>query len=264
MAGSGSGQIVFSDIFNIDNVIQNTGLHVGRNLLIDTLREVFRRDKEYHFVSDIFGFPKTPSQLGLPDTAGITDNLSTRIFVGASYRYDISYLPAITVKPTNISYKPISFNQEHNSIKYGIQKLVDGEGNESFIKAPVALIQAGAWDQTFEVKISTLSAVDTASITDVVAVSLQGTFRNDLQQNGLFIKRISGGGESIENINQNDPVFHSILSVETYSNWRREIPYSTMIDRVSLCFEIDISPNDIPATDLAYHTTFEIETEDDK
>lgn len=250
--GTGSGQIVFSDIFNLDNIVVNTGLHIGRNLLIDQIRKVFSKDKDFHYVHDIFGFPKTPALLGQPDTIGINDDLNTRMFIGATYRYDISYLPAITVKPTNISYHPVSFNQERSSVKYGIQKFIN-DGKEEFIRAPVALIQAGAWDQTFEVKISSLSAVDTAAIADIVLISLQGTYRNDLQQNGLFIKRISGGGEITENINQNDPVFHSVLSVETYSNWRREIPYSTMIDRIALCIDVDIIPTDIPATDLSTH-----------
>lgn len=245
---SGSGQILFSDIFTLDNILTHTGINTGRNLLIDQLRQIFAKDKEYRWVNDIFGFAKTPSALGLDPTAGLEDDATTRIFIGATYRYDISFLPAITIKPTNITYKPISFNQENHSVKYGVQKLIDEDGNESFIKVPTALIQAGAWDQTFEVKISSLSAVDTAAITDIVILSLQGTYRNELQQNGLFIKRISGGGETAENINQNDPVFHSTLTVETYSNWRREIPIASMIDRILLCFDIDIVATDIPAS----------------
>jgi len=249
---AGHGMQVFSDIFMLDNVVQHTGIMVGRNMLIDTLREIFAKDKEWRYVADMWGFPKTPSGVGLSTTAGIEDDLTTRIFIGSTYRYDIAYLPAITIRPTNIAYKPISFNQNRGTIKYGLQKITDGYGNTDILKMPVAIMRAGAWEQTFEVKISTYSAEDTHSITDVVIQSLQGTYRDNLQQNGLFIKRISGGGEVTENISENDPVFHASLSVETYSNWRREIPIANMIDRVLLCFEFDISDQDIPATDMTY------------
>src|SRR5688572_9352225 len=140
---SGSGQILFGDTYTLDHVLTHTGINTGRNLIIDTLRKIFSREKEWHYVKDIFGFPKTPSALEMDPEAGILDDQTTRIFIGATYRYDISFLPAITVKPVNITYKPVSFNQENSSIKYGIQKLVDGYGNEEFIKVPTAVIHAG-------------------------------------------------------------------------------------------------------------------------
>jgi hypothetical protein len=247
----GSGTQLFSDIFNLDNVIQNTGLQVGRNMLIDILREIFARDTEWRYRKDIFGYPKTPSLLGLEETAGLDDDESTRIFIGSTYRYDIAYLPAITIRPTNIAYKPVSFNQNQGSVSYGRQLVTDGYGVETFVKVPLAFVNAGAWDQTFEVKISSYSPEDTFAITDAVLQSLQGTFRNNLQDNGLFIKRISGGGETTENINQNDPIFHSTLSVETYSNWRREIPIANMVDRVLFCMDIDAASGDPPSTGLS-------------
>lgn len=257
MAFGGSRTILFSDIFNLDNVVQQSGVQQGRNMLIDILREVFARDKEWAFHKDLFGFPKTPSLRGLPNTAGLDDDDTTRIFIGSSYRYDVTYLPAITVRPMNISYKPVSFNQNQGTVSYGIQRVVDGYGNEEFVKIPTAFVSAGGWDQTFEVKVSSYSPEDTHAITDIVLQSLQGTFRNNLQDNGLFIKRVSGGGEQIENINQNDPVFHSVISVETYSNWRREIPIANMVDRVHFCMDIDIVDTDTPATNLSIKETIE-------
>lgn len=254
---AGSGTFLFSDIFNLDNVVQMSGVQVGRNMLIDMLREIFVRDREYHYVKDPFGFPKTPSQRGLDADAGVDNEDTTRIFIGSTFRYDISFLPAITVRPVNIAYKPISFNQNNGTIQYGLQKIVDGYGNQTIVKTPSSMVFAGAWDQTFEVKISTYSPEDTHALTDLVIQSLQGTYRNNLQQNGLFIKRISGGGENTENVNRNDPVFHSSLSVETYSNWRREIPIANMIDRIQLCFEFDLTSEDIPATGLAIHHVIE-------
>ena len=61
---------VVSDVFNLENVVQQTGIVHAKNILIDTLREIFRRDREFKYVTDVFGFPKTPSHLGLEPDAG--------------------------------------------------------------------------------------------------------------------------------------------------------------------------------------------------
>jgi len=82
-----------------------------KNILIDTLRDVFSRDRHFKYVSDVFGFPKTPSHLGLSPGAGLDDEETTRIFIGSTYRYDIKFNPSIIVKNTGSKYNPISFNQ---------------------------------------------------------------------------------------------------------------------------------------------------------
>src|SRR3990167_5428361 len=102
---------VISDVFNLENVVQQTCMVASKNILIDTLRDIFRLDREYKYVDDIFGFPKTPSHLGLDPAAGLDDNETTRIFIGSSYRYDVKFNPSIIVRNTGVSYKPISFNQ---------------------------------------------------------------------------------------------------------------------------------------------------------
>ena len=68
---SGTGLFVFSDIYTYDNIVRHTGIVHGRNLIIDHLRESFARDREYRYVSDIFGYPKTPSHLGLAPDAKV-------------------------------------------------------------------------------------------------------------------------------------------------------------------------------------------------
>jgi hypothetical protein len=62
---------VNSDVFSLENIVQTVGIQAGKNILIDTLRDVFRDDREYQYVDDVFGFPKTPSNLGLDPAAGI-------------------------------------------------------------------------------------------------------------------------------------------------------------------------------------------------
>lgn len=246
----GTGLLVFSDIYNLDNIVQNTAIAAGRTLLIDTLRECFARSKQYKFERDIFGFPKTPSHLGLDPDAGFIDNSTTRIFIGSAYRYDIAYLPAIIVRQTGSRYKPVSFNQNKWVMEYSMQRFEDGYGNVDLISVPSAYTYAGAWDQTFEIKILSRSLEDTVAIADTVLISLQSTYRDILQQNGLFIKDVSAGAETAENINANDPLFSISIIANTYSEWRREIPVANLIERIQFCFNFDIINTDTPATSL--------------
>jgi hypothetical protein len=253
----GSGQKVFSDIYQLDHVIKHSGIMVGRNMLIDILREIFRRDREYHYVNDKFGYPKTPSHLGLPTDAGKEDELTTRIYIGGTHREDISFFPAVTVRSSNISNYPISFNQNRGTYRYGFQKIVDGYGVQTIVRVPTAIVYTGAWEQSFEIKVSSRSLEDAQSIADIILLSLEGTYRDDLQQNGLFIKSISSSGQQEENIGEADPIYHFSINVNTFSEWRREIPISNLVDRIQICFNFDISPNDIPATELTFKYNIE-------
>lgn len=247
----GVGMFVFSDIYNIDNIVRHVGIVHGRNLLVDTLKEVFARDREYHFVRDIYGFPKTPDHTELDTDAGISDTATTRVFIGTTYRYEQSYLPSISVKQSSSSYHPISFNQNRWNLEFERQRTEDGYGNVDFLKVPSRYVFAGAWDQSFEIKVTSNSQEDTAALADIVMISLQSTYRNILEQNGLFIKQITAGGESAESINANDPVFSISITANTYSEWRREIPVANLVDRIQLCFTVDLGGvDDIPATGL--------------
>lgn len=249
---------VFSDIYNLDNIVQHVGILHGRNLLIDILRETFSRDREYHFVRDIYGFPKTPAHQGLDTNAGIENEDTTRIFIGSAYRYDISFLPAIVIRQTSTSYVPISFNQNKWVTEFAKQRIVDGYGNATIARLPSHYAYAGAWNQTFEIKVLSKSLEDTISIADIVMISLQATYRQVLQQNGLFIKNVSAGGESAEVIGANDPIFALSITANTRSEWRRHIPVSSLVDRIQFCFNVDLTSADVPATDLDIKTSLSL------
>lgn len=255
----GTGLSVFSDIYRLDHVVRNVGIVHGRNTLIDTLRECFARDSEYRYLKDIYGYPKTPSQVGLDMDAGIVDDSTTRVFIGSSYRYEQSFLPAITIRQTSSTYKPISFNQNKWVIDYAMQRTEDGYGNVDYIRVPSKYISAGAWDQAFEIKVISNSQEDTAHIADIIMVSLQDTYRRVLERNGLFIKQLNASGESAEQINENDPVFSVSISANTYSEWRREIPISNLLERIQLCFKVDYgNDKDPPAVGLAFKYDIDI------
>lgn len=225
---------VITDIFNLENVVQQSGMVLGKNILIDTLRDIFVRDREYKYVSDVFGFPKTPTHLGLDSDAGLDDNETTRIFIGSTYRYDIKFNPSITVKHTGSRYIPISFNQNLLGIINQKEVLTDGYGNSSIIFTPAYHTLVGAWDQTFEVKIVAESEMDREEIADIVQVTLMGTRRMDLQRAGLFIKSMSTSGETEEKYS-NDYLYMVSINLDTRSEWKVHIPISNIVERIGVC-----------------------------
>lgn len=253
----GSEHIVFSDIYNLDNIVKHSAMMIGRNLLIDVLREQFRKDSEYRYVSDKFGFPKTPSQRGLDPDDGSYNDVTTRIFIGSTHREDMAFLPAITIRPTNLQYNPISFSRNRGVIEYGDVKTVDGYGNVTIARTPTHTTFAGAWDQTFEVKVSSRSLEDVTTIADIVLITLQDIYHQDLQRNGLFVKSVSSGGQTEENIGEADPIYHISISVSAYTEWARKIPIANLVDRIQMCFNFDMISTDIPATGLDLRFTID-------
>lgn len=223
-----------TDIFNLENVVQQTGVVHGKNILIDTLRDIFSRDREFKYVADVFGFPKTPSHLGLDPAAGLDDSTTTRIFIGSTYRYDIKFNPSIIVKNTGSRYVPISFNQNLLGIINRKEIITDGYGNSSVIYSPAYHTLVGAWDQTFEVKIIAENEVDREELADIVQVALMGTRRLDLQTAGLFIKSLSTSGENEEPYS-NDRLYMMSINLDTRSEWKVHIPINDIVERIGVC-----------------------------
>lgn len=222
---------VHSDLFTLENIVQQTGCMHGKNLLIDELRSIFSQDREFCYRSDAFGFPLTPSHLGLDPEAGLSDEETTRIFIGSSYRYDVKFNPSITVRNTGSRYVPISFNQNLLSIINRLEKITDGYGNSSYVYTPTYSTIVGAWDQTFEVKIVTENEVDREEISDIVQATLMGTRRMALQQAGLFIKTLNTAGETEEKY-ANDYTYAISINLECRSEWKVHIPLNNVVERI--------------------------------
>lgn len=223
-----------TDIFLHEYIVQQTGIVHGKNILIDTLRHVFAQDREYKYVTDVFGFPKTPSHLGLSSEAGIDDEESTRIFIGTAYRYDIKFNPSIVVRSTGSRYVPISFNQNRLGISHRRELIMDGYGNNVVINTPYARVLAGAWDQTFEVKIITENEVDREEIADIITSTLMMTRRIDLERSGLHIKSVSTSAET-ETQYANDHLYSISVNVEARSEFKVSIPISDVCERIGIC-----------------------------
>lgn len=240
---------VITDIFNLENVVQHTCMMQGKNIIIDTLRDIFRADREYKYVDDVFGYPKTPSHLGLDPEAGLDGEETTRIYIGSSYRYDVKFNPSIIVKNTGNRYKPISFNQDWMSITHSKELIVDGYGKQTIINTPEATTLVGAWDQTFEVKVVAETEMDREEIADIVIISLVASRRKELEQAGIFIKNLSTGGEA-EQPYANDYLYTVSVNLEIRSEWKILIPISNIMERIAMCITFDALDTDPPADGL--------------
>jgi len=240
---------VMSDILGLESVVSQSGILFCKNVLIDTLREVFRRDRYYGYRDDSFGFPRTPSHLGLDPDAGIDDEETTRIFIGSTYRYDIKFNPSIIVKNTGTKYTPISFNQDVLGVIYTNERVVDGYGNETIIRSPRFNTLVGAWDHSFEVKVITEDEVDREEIADIIMVALQGSRRLELQHEGVFIRSISTSGEA-ERAYSNDHLYMVSINLEVRSEWKIHIPINNLMERIAMYITFDSDATDTAANDL--------------
>jgi hypothetical protein len=227
---------VYSDLFEISNFIKQTAVAQGKNLLIDSLREFFKKDVIYRYSTDAFGFPLTPDLTDLPPN--MEEQRTTRIFIGDTFRYDVRYFPSVTIRQTGGRYYAVSFNQE-GTYKYRVDLVVDGYGNRSFIKVPTHKVFAGGWDQTFDILIAAESTMDREELSDIISSHLIGVERMSLQNSGIFIKNISLSGEREEDF-ANDKIYMQSISIETFSEWRREIPIESIVERINFCFEFGL------------------------
>ena len=250
---------VYSNFYSRNDIVRHVALVQGKNLLIDALRELFTNDSLYPYRQDEFGFPLVPDHTGLPIEEGGTEldengdpiinpspnlsidaQLSTKILITSTYRQDVKFYPVITVKQTNLKDHPISFNQNAIQVHYRKEFIRDGYGNQTEIRTPTHFVFGDAWDQSFEIKIIAEDLDDRDHIADIVNFGLWNLKRDELRASGLFIKNITGGGEAEEeNLKSvNKWLYSYTITVNTYSEWSREIPIRDIIERINFYFDV--------------------------
>jgi hypothetical protein len=225
---------VYSDLFSVADFVRQVAVSQGKNLLIDALREHFKQDRFFRFTTDAFGFPLTPDLTDMPPD--IQEDRTTRVFIGDIFRYDKRYWPSLVVRHSSGRYKPVSFNQNVATTKYRVDLVLDGYGGRSLINVPTHHVVAGAWEQSFEILIASEGIPDREELTDIVSSFLIGKARQELYEAGLFVRSVSMSGEREEDWG-NDKVFLQSITVETYSEWRREIPIDNLVETVNFCFK---------------------------
>lgn len=255
-----TNNIYRSDLPKLYNLVQNTQILYPKELIIATLRDYFAKDTWYRFSMDPYGYPQTPDHTDLPQEAGITDHSTSRVFIGESHRYDISYYPAIIVRSGGTTSVPISMNRESGSIQWDYTTFIDGKGNFVNYKSPKSFIFAGAWEGTINIDVITKDLRSRDDLVEAISMFFTDFHFKDLVKSGLIVKPISVSAPS-ETLDRTDMFFKQTVTLPIRSEWRREIPVGNLVDIINFVVEFSAlpSPPGVPAANLTikYDMTFE-------
>lgn len=235
----GTGSTVKTDLYSLFDYVQNTSILYPKELIIEVLREFFSKDSYYHYVRDVWGHPKTPSELDMALDAGLNDDVTTRLYIGEYFRQDVQFFPALLVKHTGQRSVPLSMSRNKYSVQWDSTLVVDGYGNEAIIQTPAYIEQGGAWEGSFTIEIQARSQRDRDELTELVLLYFTDTGVEDLQNSGLAVKPtgVSVGAAS-ESDDRNDKLFKQTVTLETRTEWYRQIPIRNIIDLIRICIEI--------------------------
>ncbi len=232
---SGSGlngdHVVYSSFFDDNYVVQQTAIVHPKTLLIDSLRKVFRSDSIFTYRDDEYGYPLTPDHTGVD----IDSEETTKILISDAYRYEVKFFPAIVVKSSGGSYKPLSFNQ-NMTYKYRTDIVESEFGAKKVISTPTHRVYAGRWELAFELGIYSESQSELEELTDITSLALQYVLWNELRANGLFISQVRIGAESAEPY-ANDYVYSTTISLSTLSEWRVEVPIENIVEKIAFSIQ---------------------------
>lgn len=232
-----------SDLPRIHNIVQNSMMVYPKELIISVLRDYFSKDSYYHYSNDEWGFPNVTDHTDLPPGADIpyginaqpeeslTSELSTRIYIGESYRNNIIHYPSILVKLSSAKSVQVSLNRDYGSIQYENVNYYDGYGNSTINKRAVALITNGAWEGQLSIEVLTRSLRARDDLAELISICLTDIYFEQLTDVGLIIKPISISGLS-ESDDRNDKLFKLNISCDFRTEWRREIPIKNTLDRI--------------------------------
>jgi hypothetical protein len=243
-----------------------------KEVIIATLREFFSKDSYYHYSKDQWGFANTTDHTDLPPGAdlpsgpgarpdlSLTDPLSTRLFIGENYRYNGIYYPAILVKSGNNKYVPISLNREKGSVRYENITYENPYGHQTVISKPSVFITAGAWEGSLNIDVLTRSLRSRDDLVELISICFTEINYETLQDMGIIVKPISIGGPS-ETDDRNDKLFRQSITLDIRTEWRREIPISTIIDAITFSVTFgDVSNPDYPVSpNLTINTEYTIQ-----
>ena len=262
-----------SDLFGIHNIIQASMIVYPKEIIIATLRDFFSRDSYYHFSKDQWGFPNTVDHTDLPPGSTLPRGpgahpelnpnpvLPTRLFIGENYRYDGIFYPAILVKSGGSRSVPISINRDQGMVKYDNLLFVDGYGNETIVRKPIAFITAGAWEGSIIIDVMTRSLRARDDLVELIGMCFTEIHFDTLHEIGIVVKPVSIGAPT-EQDDRNDKLFRQSLTLDIRTEWAREIPISNTIDAIlfTASFGNFAVPNSPIAANLTVNT--EVNTSD--
>jgi hypothetical protein len=228
-----------TDLYSLFNYVQNTQITHPKEIFIETLRNYFSEDSYYHYSRDQWGFPNTPDHTNLLLGAGLDDEITTRLYIGEYYRYDVSYYPSLLVKHTGSSSMPISMSRNKGSVQWEAIQYVDGYGNKTSYSTPSYFIEAGAWEGSLSVDIETKSLRSRDELAQIVSQFFVSAAYEDLYKSGVVIKSGSPKvGSPTEEDDRNDKIFKVSVNFDIYSEWRRHTPITSVVDAINICVEL--------------------------
>jgi len=227
-----------SDLQTLHHLVQSSMIVYPKEIVIATLKDFFSKDTFYRYVQDPWGFPKTPDHTGLSLGSGVDNDLTTRLFIGENYRFDVIFYPAIIVKFSGANYSPISFNRNQGTIQYKKYIYEDGYGNQTEVTRPEFFNTDGVWDGNLNIDIYARSLRAADDLAELCAMCLTEIYFDQLQEAGLLIKPISIGGSSAQE-DRNDKLFRYTLTIPTRFEWHRSIPINTFLEIINFIVEFD-------------------------
>lgn len=232
----GTGSIVRTDLYAIHNIVQNTMMSYAKELFIETLREEFSKDSYYHYVRDRWGHAKTPDLTDVPIEAGLHDDVTTRLFIGEAFRYDMKFYPAILVRAGGFKYVPISMSRNEGVIKYRSLRVLDGYGNEKIFSTPSHFALAGAWEGNVTVDILAGDIIARDELAGIVSGILNITNFKSMQNAGVVVKPTSLGSPS-EADDYKDKIYKISVSCDVRTEWAQNIPIDSVVEAIGFCIE---------------------------
>jgi len=239
-----------TDLYALFDYVQNTQIVHPKEVLIETLRNFFEEDSYYHYSRDEFGFPNTPDHTNLPNDAGLNDDVTTRVYIGEYYRYDVRYYPSILVRSAGTTRKPISMSRNKGLVKTTHVRYIDGYGNETIITTPSYYSLSGAWEGTVAIDVETRSLRSRDELVELVSILVDDQSLDDLTHAGVFIKNTRVDAPSEEE-DRNDKIFKQSISLDIRTEWNRHIPINSVVDAINICVDFgdvrdhppEIAPN---------------------
>jgi len=255
----GTGNTFRTDLYAIHNYVQNTQVVAPKEIFIETLREFFSQDSYYHYVRDEWGFPKVTDHTDLLNDAGYSDDVTTRLFIGEYFRFDARYYPALLVRAAGSRYVPISMSQNHGAVVWINTVFVDGYGNRTTVATPDHFKENGAWEGSISVDVETLSPRSRDELVELASILFMNNKRIQLQNAGVFVKGLNTSAPT-ESEDRNGKLFKQSITYDIRSEWRREIPISSVVDAINICVDfgnIETQPVQ-EAPNLRINTTVEL------
>lgn len=238
-----SNNFTKTDLFGIYNIVQYSMIVYPKEMIINTLRNLFSIDSYYHYSKDQWGFPNVTDHTDLPLGADLPSGpgshpelapnpiLSTRLFIGENYPFDGIFYPAILVKSGGSRSVPISINRNQGTIDYSETIFEDGYGNQTLVRKPKSYVTAGAWEGSFIIDVQTRSLVARDQLVEIISTCFNEIHFDTLHEVGMVVRPPVIGAPS-ETDDRNDKLFRQSITLDIRTEWRREIPIEGLIDAI--------------------------------